>query len=253
MLHGILGSGANLRGISQRLVQADPSLLAVLVDLRMHGRSQGFAAPHTVAACAQDLLRLSDQLPCPVSQVVGHSFGGKVALAFHAHRPDLERVALLDSAPGARTHPVGSEQTFSILALLDELPASFARKEDFLERVMRAGHSRMIAEWLAMNLERHGSEFRLRLDVSAVRAMVGDYFRLDLWAVIERSTARLDVLVGGRSGVWQPEDIQRFEALAAEQPGKRKLHVLAKAGHWLHVDDMEGLTAALTDQSAATP
>jgi pimeloyl-ACP methyl ester carboxylesterase len=37
-----------------------------------------------------------------VSQILGHSFGGKVALAFHAQHPALERVMLLDSAPGAR-------------------------------------------------------------------------------------------------------------------------------------------------------
>jgi pimeloyl-ACP methyl ester carboxylesterase len=253
MLHGILGSGANLRGLSQRPVQADPTLLALLVDLRLHGRSQGFPAPHSVEACAQDLVRLTSQLPCPVSQVIGHSFGGKVALAFHAQRPELERVALLDSAPGARTNPVGSEQTFAILGLLEELPTCFAHREEFVERVMHSGHSRMIAEWLAMNLERTGETFRLRLDLPGVRAMVGDYFALDLWHVIERSEARVDVVIGGRSGVWQPEDVRRFEELAVRQPRKRRLHVLAKAGHWLHVDDMDGLAAALTDQSAATP
>jgi esterase len=38
VLHGILGSGANLRPIAQAFVKADARQLAVLVDLRQHGR-----------------------------------------------------------------------------------------------------------------------------------------------------------------------------------------------------------------------
>ncbi len=40
-LHGILGTGANLRSHARRFVQAHPEFLGVLVDLRAHGNSQG--------------------------------------------------------------------------------------------------------------------------------------------------------------------------------------------------------------------
>ena len=250
MLHGILGSGSNLRSLAQRLVQTEPDLQAVLVDLRLHGRSHGFSAPHSVQACAHDLAQLERNLSAPVTQVLGHSFGGKVALAFHAEHPDLERVMLLDSAPGAREQAYGSEQTFEILALLERLPGHFPRREDFLERVLSEGQSRMIAEWLAMNLERTAEGVRLRTDTKGIRALLSDYFSLDLWPVIAHSGARVDVVIGGRSAVWQPEDRQRFERLTEAKPQQFHLHVLPHAGHWVHVDDLEGLGAALVGSRA---
>lgn len=246
ILHGILGSGSNLRSLAQRLVRADPGLVAVLVDLRMHGRSQGFPPPHTVDACAQDLLALEGALDLPVRQVLGHSFGGKVALAYHQSRPDLERLMLLDSAPGARLGGHGSEETLAILDMLEGLPKQYARREQFMDRVIAAGHSRLIAEWLAMNLERTSDGFALRLSVDAIRAMVSDYFALDLWPVLEGSTARVDVVIGGRSAVFQPADKARLEALAQRKPDQVRVHVLPQAGHWVHVDAPEELAAALT-------
>lgn len=257
MLHGILGSGQNLRSVATRLVQADPSIAALLVDLRLHGRSQGFSPPHTVTTCAEDLLRLSEGLPHPVSQVLGHSFGGKVALRFHALRPDLSRVMLLDSSPGSRTAPRGSEQTFAILSLLDQLPRTFAQRDDFLRAVRSHGQSSMIAEWLAMNLERTSDgSVRLRLDVQGIREMLSDYFALDAWSVLETSSARWDVVIGGRSEVLSFEDKQHLAALAQHAPERFHVHQLERAGHWLHVDDFEGLCAALgagRDQSSETP
>jgi pimeloyl-ACP methyl ester carboxylesterase len=224
------------------------------VDLRMHGRSQGLAPPHTVRACAEDLVALERQLPCPVTQIVGHSFGGKVALAYHERRPELERVALLDSAPGHRIQAAGSEQTFAILRLLEAMPREFSRREEFLELVVASGHSRMIAEWLAMNLERSSAGFRFRVQLDAVHQLLTDYFALDLWPVLEGSHARLDVVVGARSGVWQPEDLARFHALAERSPERRFLHVLKEAGHWVHVDAPETLAQVLSaPQSLLTP
>ena len=209
MLHGILCSGSNLRSLALRLVQSDPRLLAVLVDLRLHGRSQGFTGPHTVERCASDLSELAASLPLPVTQVLGHSFGGKVALAFHAAHPALERVMLLDSAPGARPNAYGSEQTNEILYLLDRLPMHFARREDFLERVAAEGQPRMIAEWLAMNLQRGTDGFDLRTDTRGIRELLADYFARYAWPVISSSRARIDAVIGGRSAVFQPEDRAR--------------------------------------------
>lgn len=246
ILHGILGSGQNLRSLATRLVQADPSLEAVLVDLRMHGRSQGFSPPHSVQTCADDLLTLASTFQNPVRQVLGHSFGGKVALQFHAARPDLERVVLLDSSPGRREAPRGSDQTFEILALLESLPREFARREDFIEAVKAQGHTQMIAEWLAMNLDRTPQGVKLRLDISAIREMLRDYFALDAWPVVEHSRARIDMVIGGRSQVLSDEDKLRLSRLAQQRGERFHVHVLEQAGHWVHVDDFEGLCRALT-------
>ncbi len=246
VLHGILGSGSNLRGVAQALTTHDPGAQCVLADLRMHGRSQGFAPPHTLQACAHDLAELSRSVSMPITEVVGHSFGGKVALAFARDRPELTRVALLDSSPFLRRTRVGSEQTLAVIDMLESLPARFDTRAAFVEHVHSQGFSRMIADWLAMNLDRTDQGLRFRLDLSAIRALIDDYFAHDLWPVIEASKARVDLVIGARSEVWQAADIERANDLQAREPERVRVHVLRDAGHWVHVDDAAGLSAALT-------
>jgi esterase len=243
--HGILGSGGNLRGLAQMLVEQQPNWVAVLVDLRGHGRSPSFRSPHTVEACAQDLCALEAVLPWPVEGAFGHSFGGKVALAYHALRPGLKRLGLLDSAPFARPDGAGSEETLAVIALLERAPARFRDRAEFIAYVHEHGHSRAIAEWLAMNLERSEGGFRLRTDLQLIRALLDDYFQRDLWEVLERSTARVDLVVGGRSRVWGPSELARARELAARRPDGLRVHLLPQAGHWVHVDDPAGSAAAL--------
>jgi esterase len=244
-LHGILGTGGNLRGLAQAFVQADPTLGALLIDLRLHGKSRGFAPPHDVAACARDLLALESTLALPIVGVVAHSFGGKVALAYHAQRPRLERVVLLDSDPGRRPDRVGSEQTMAVIAMLERLPKLYPKREDFVELVHGEGHSRAIADWLAMNLERTPEGLAFRVDLAGIRALLDSYFASDLWPVLEGSSARIDVVIGGRSRVWDEAHLARINQLASEQPERVFAHVLAEAGHWVHAEDPHGLRRAL--------
>ena len=248
MLHGILGSGTNLRSLAQQLAQRTPELAWVLVDLRGHGRSEHGPAPHDVSRCADDLAALERGLELEIIGVVGHSFGGKVSLAYHRLRPDLERVVLLDSAPFARPYRAGSEQTMQIIELLERAPASFTTRAEFIAYVHKHGHSRAIADWLAMNLERHEGALRLRVDLAQIRALLDDYFTLDLGEVVERGSARVDLLIAGRSEVYGPNEVARAEALAQRSAGRVRVHHLPDAGHWLHVDEPQQVLRILADQ-----
>ena len=55
VLHGILGSGANWATFARRRVEADPAESVALVDLRMHGRSQGAPPPHDLDRCVEEI------------------------------------------------------------------------------------------------------------------------------------------------------------------------------------------------------
>lgn len=242
-LHGILGTGANLRGLAQRFLRAEPGWLAVLVDLRGHGRSPDFAAPHDLSACAHDLGALEKVISLPVAGVIGHSFGGKVALAYHLLRPDLARVALLDSSPSARPERAGSDETHAVLDMLERAPARFESRQQFLAFVHDSGHSRAIGDWLAMNLLRTPDGFRVRTDVTLIRALLDDYFARDMWPVVEQSRARVDLVIAGRSEVYGPEDSARAERVG----GDVHAHRIAEAGHWVHVDSIEQTARALSE------
>ncbi len=245
VLHGILGSKTNWRTLARRITAEDPSWALVLVDLRLHGASQGMAPPHTLAAAARDLDDLAATLPLPVHGVVGHSFGGKVALAFARDRAAVSHLVVVDSNPGARPDRGGSEASLAALETLSSMGPTWERREDFLAAVLAAGHGRDIAAWLAMNLEHAERGFRLRLDVAAIRTLLDDYFVQDLWDVLESPPPgrRATVVLGARSPVLDVAELERLERLQA----RRLLHldVIADAGHWVHVDQPDATVDAV--------
>ena len=255
VLHGILGSGGNFRTIARRLVAARPEYGFALVDLRHHGQSPGAPPPDTGGAAADDLLRLEARLPGPVTAVMGHSFGGKVALAYADRRaggagraPDpLDVAFVLDAAPGARPGGMNGGEVGAVLAVLESVPWPLPSRERFVELAQEHGLSRPIAEWLATNVRRADDGFRLRLDLGRIQALLEDYFATDLWRVLEevRGARAFHVVLGGRSASFGPDDRARLEAIAAARP-EVTVHELAGAGHWVHADDPEGLLAIVT-------
>ncbi len=239
-LHGILGSGANFRSFARGVLDASPGWGALLVDLRMHGASLGMEPPHTLQRAAEDVARV---LPSGALRLVmvGHSFGGKVALEVtRLLGGDLDGCVVLDATPGARDGGRGSESVLHVVEVLKRLPRVFGERRAFVDALTAAGISRPTIDWLAMNLRRDGDTFVFRLDLDAITGMLEDYFARDLWSVVEAPPGRvtLDVVVGGRSAVFDEGDRARLQRAASPRV---RAHVLAEAGHWVHVDDPDGL------------
>jgi esterase len=259
---GIFGSGANWRSIARKLVERRPSWGAVLVDLRGHGRSSSGEPPHNVDACARDLLALDEALAAegrPIRVAIGHSFGGKVVLALRqltAHdrlstsRPvDLLQTWMLDATPGARPegfHDPGQSAP-RILELLERLPTRIPTRDALVDGIEQAGHPRALGQWLAMNLEPDGDQFRMRLDLPVVRAVLADYFQRDLWSAVEddRMPGELHVVVGGRSTTVPHDDRLRLAAHNQKTGGLTLVHLIPEAGHWLHIDAPEAIVEML--------
>jgi pimeloyl-ACP methyl ester carboxylesterase len=249
VLHGVFGSGANWRMFMRRLCEVRPDWGFVLVDLRGHGRSPPLLPPHDLDAAAADLHDLERHVALPISGVIGHSLGGKVALAYAATRAgELDSVWSLDSQPGARDEERNSP-TRAVLELLEALPPRFDDRQSFVALVEKAGQPRAIAAWLAMSLLRDGEGYRLGMDLVAIRSILEDFFRRDLWTEIERHDPRrqLHVVMAGRSYVWRDGDRQRLEQLDANRAGVH-LHFLDEAGHWVHVDAPDALRDRLAQQ-----
>lgn len=241
-LHGILGRGNNWRGIARRVVSAAPSWGAALLDLRAHGESRHLAPPDHLEAAARDVASAVATLPGPLGALLGHSFGGKVALSALAEL-EIPELFVVDSLPGARPDRRGSEGTLRVLEVLEALPDRFESREAFVTELGERGLSRAVADWLATQLDRVGDEVRFGLDVTRVRTLLDDYFARDLWPAIDPPPAgiRAHLVIGGRSTVFQPEDRARADALAARHPEAVRVHTLERADHWVHVDDPTGL------------
>lgn len=247
-LHGIFGSGDNWRSFAKRLVEARPAWGAVLVDLREHGRSLGFPPPHTLETAAQDLVSLEASLPGPVRGVLGHSFGGKVTLAYLQRHPEnLGPVIVVDSAPGARPDGRGSESTMRVLRLLHESVGPFESRQAFVEKLSREGIEPGIAQFLAKNIERRDGGYFFKLDLAAIDSLLDDYFDQDLWPVLESppASAKLTLVIGDRSDTLDAADRLRAEQASQKAPGRVKVEVVENAGHWVHVDAPERMYSIL--------
>jgi pimeloyl-ACP methyl ester carboxylesterase len=220
MLHGILGMGANWRSFAQKLVKRAPEWGGLLVDLRHHGGSRGFAPPDTVEATAKDLLGFE------FDAVLGHSFGGKVALELVKLR-DLEAVFVVDSTPAPRKELIGTDWgALGVVKTLRTLPKSLPRRTDFVRALMDRGVDEPTSQWLAMSARPERDAFVLDLDLDAIQAMLEDYFSIDLWDVAARPNVHF---IAGSRGSMPDEDRARTHA------------EIVDAGHWVHVDAPDAL------------
>jgi len=245
-LHGILGRGMNLRAIAKRLVEARPAWQALLVDLRGHGRSPKGTPSPSLEATARDVVALAGKADLPLAAIVGHSFGGKVALeAARVGLPSLEQVVVIDSAPGPRAALRGGDSALGVIETLESLPSVFMSKSDFTHALMAAGQSRTVAEWLATSLERHDGQFRFGLDLNEIRALILDYLERDLWPVVENppGTANVHLIIAEQSDTYSPADRERAMRIAAS--ANRVTVDVISGGHWLHVDNPGGLLDSL--------
>lgn len=96
-LHGVTGHALRWRALAAEL----PEVRLVAVDLRGHGGST-WAPPWNLEQHVSDALDTLDHLALPSPlPVIGHSFGGAVALHLaRAARERVERVVLIDPALG---------------------------------------------------------------------------------------------------------------------------------------------------------
>lgn len=231
LTHGIFGAGMNWRGIARKLVERRPDWGVVLVDLRLHGRSDAGPPPHTIAACADDVRALAAQLG-RVAVLAGHSFGGKVMGAAR-QLVDVAQTYMLDATPSAHPELIDdpSNSVERVLALIARAPAHYAKREDFVALVQADGHDAGLAQWLAMNLVPDGGQYALRLDARALREALVDYYHTDLWpALRDPSRGAVELVIAERSPVYTAAD----RALVAQAPPHIHAHSI-DAGHWLHI------------------
>jgi len=233
IVHGFLGRGANWRTFARNLVKQKPDWGAVLIDLRMHGASQNFTDPHTIAAAAEDLVRLCEEFSEPIGGVLGHSFGAKVALKFVEIAPEKLHVAwIVDAVPWAlnTTH---ASSTYTVLNILEPLTyETFLSRKNFIAKLEHAGLDRATSQWLAMNLHDSGQSLKLLLQPLALKKLLDDYFKQDLVYILldNKINTHIYFALGSKSKLLSNNDRQRIINIPAQT------FILEDAGHDVHID-----------------
>jgi len=244
MLHGIYGAGRNWASVARRFVRDRPDWGVILVDLRMHGASQGFSPPHTVQACADDVVDLVAHLGMRPEAILGHSFGGKVALLY-AREAVPSVVWVIDSTPAAR-EPDGS--AWAMLGVLRRHPGPFADRDSAIRGMESEGFALPVAQWMSTNLEpTGGGELSWRLDVDVMEALMISFFETDAWDVVEAPPVGTEIHMvrALESSVLDPAACARIRR-AGEASGRVFLHEVA-GGHWLNADNPDALHELLVE------
>ncbi len=245
LLHGVFGAARNLRSFAQLLAGALPGWAWIVTDLRNHGESAGAPPPHDLAACAADVRNLCAALGVSPVAVVGHSFGGKVAMQLLTEPwPGLRAVGVLDTHPRLRwSDEAGTDGVDHVLRMLAQVPQPLAQRADVVGHLVAGGIDTAVAQWMTTNLRATDDGYRWKFDLPAVVQMLDSYFSTDSWPILRHVPAAVTVHVvrAGRSARWNAETVQALQALS---PRVRQ-SVLPNAGHWVHVDDPTGLCAIL--------
>jgi hypothetical protein len=232
LTHGIFGTGANWRGIARKVNERRPEWGVVILDLRLHGRSEDGAGPHTIDALAGDVAALAHELG-GVSALAGHSLGGKVMAAARA-KLDVQQTWMLDSSPSARPGALDDPDNsiLRVLRDLERLPPRFGKRDEMVAALEERGHDTALAQWLAMSAVPAGDALTLRFDLRALRELLADYYAVDLWrSVDDPAKGGVELVIAERSNVFTSDDRARI----TREPAHVRAHRV-HAGHWLHIE-----------------
>ena len=81
-LHGIMGNKRNWGNFVKLLLPAHPQDNFYTVDLRYHGNSPAMPGENTMENIALDVYKTLQVNNISIDTIIGHSFGGKVALEY---------------------------------------------------------------------------------------------------------------------------------------------------------------------------
>jgi pimeloyl-ACP methyl ester carboxylesterase len=235
LLHGLFGSQRNWQPVARRL---SGHFRVHTVDLRNHG-----ASPHhdevNYPLMAEDLQRFMDQERIAAAHVLGHSLGGKVAMQIALLRPHrVHRLTVVDIAP--RAYEAVHDEVFAALRALDlsRLRTRTEADEALAECIPHHGTRRFLLTNLVFDPQ-HGPRWRIHLDA--------------LYAQREQLTSEVNGMVpfenpalflrGGASDYFRDADWKATQQLF---PSAR-LHTIAGAGHWVHVDAPEAFLSCVQE------
>ncbi len=242
-LHCTLASGRALAPLMERL---GDRLTGTAIDLPGHGRGPGWDGLADYLGQAVDLAEGA----CPGPRdVVGHSFGGVVALALAVRRPDLVRSAVL------------VEPVFFAAARGTEAHARHVEGFRAVEAAFAAGDRPGAAErftaiwggdtpWPEIP-EAHRAVMadRIHLVAASIPGLSDDSLGLLAPGRLDRVKAPVTLLEGGRTHPVVPDILS---ALTARLPHARR-EVVEDAGHMVpltHPDAVAAAIAAHLDRTA---
>ncbi|MBU8537584.1 alpha/beta fold hydrolase [Falsiroseomonas tokyonensis] len=235
LLHGLLGAGQNFGAVQKQLAADGFRVLAL--DLRNHG-----ASPHApgmdYAAMAADVAETLQAEGAWPAAVIGHSMGGKVAMALALARPEgVARLMVADIAPVTYPTPLFTAYVAAMRAM--ELRPGLTRREADAA-LAPAVPAAPLRAFLLQNLDFAQTPPAWRIGLEEIAAGMP---QIGGWPDLPgRYEGRVLVLAGDKSDYIRPEHAPLFRRLFPAAS-----HASIPAGHWLHAENPQAFLAAARD------
>ena len=226
LIHGLFGNLGNLGLLARQL---ESSYRVISVDLRNHGHSF-HSDDHSYQALASDVVHLIEHLAIKPKAIIGHSMGGKVAMAIASQKPEIIlSLIVLDMAPVAypeRRH----DAVFSGLQHIINTPPKTRKEADNLlaTSILEPG----VRQFLSKSLYKEGDHLALRFNVPA---LLSNYHQIIGWDQISPFMGDALFIKGENSDYIQASHQKEIMM----QFPKAKAHIVSGTGHWLHAEKPE--------------
>ena len=233
ILHGLFGMLDNWQTVGKALAE---QYQVWLIDQRDHGKS-----PHTEAfdyqLLAQDLYDFVTEHHIEEPIIIGHSMGGKVAMAYCSEHPhQIEKLIVVDIAP--KVYRGGHEEIFQ--ALLDLDLSSIEERDQVYQHLVRRIDEESTRQFLIKNLQRNPTGgYQWKMNIQLLYASYQAI--LDSPSLVEMNFTPTLFIAGARSNYIQPEDeseIYRYFPNA-------EILSIPDAGHWVHAEKPNELIEAV--------
>ena len=231
ILHGLFGSGGNWRGIAKRLAHTHE---VYTLDLRNHGSSPWAETMHYFQM-ADDVRHFIVAHGLVRPAVLGHSMGGKTAMALALMYPELvDRLIVVDIAPV----PYADSLTPFAQAMRAPEVLAAASRAEMQRRLAALLPDASVAPFLMQNLVSRNDHFDWRINLPVIAASIGalsDFPRALRGLRFDRP---LTVIAGEQSQYVPLRDASSYAPMFTQT----RVDVIAGAGHWVHADRPEAFT-----------
>jgi len=234
ILHGLFGSSDNWRGLAKQLAKYAQ---VITVDLRNHGKSP-HSAEQTYDLMADDLAELIDELNINQVDLIGHSVGGKVAMAFSQRYPQLLRkLTVVDIAP--RSYSDEHSGIFKALQALDL--SLYSSRTEVDKALQQSIPIKAVRQFLLMNLASKNDGLTWQLNLSALFTAYPQLLRAVCEADIVDTPSCF--IRGGKSNYIQEQDFALIESTFPNS----EIMTIAQAGHWVHAEAPQPFLAKIIE------
>lgn len=236
ILHGLFGQSDNWVTIGRRIADR---FSVYIPDLRNHGQSP-HAAMHSYPAMVDDLGELIEDNKLENVILIGHSMGGKTAMAYALDYPHkVEKLVVIDISP--RKYPERLVHTRVITEMMRiDLNKATSRAEVEKDLARRVFDPR-IRMFILKNLYyKMPGQLAWRLNLDAINNSIDQLF--DGVSSEHHYDGPSLFIQGGRSDYIVDEDIPLIKKYFPQAVIK----TISGASHWVHADAPEELCILLS-------